>query len=375
MMAHFQAPVSYTANYCVGLNNVNSQTAASSGKPDPKAPPIGSHVPATQQVLGGAVRRQVLITPLTSTQLQGKQISQINQPTTGQATRIINKLLIKVFLKVAKKESKTYTLRDIDTTKISTVDQLKRVIKSQLQGEIHEHFNVGYLHGSNHVTIRTAHDVSDLWADVLKATSVMLWCDGLKTELTKPSTSQTRKHGVGSDNESGKEECLGNAPKKRKTAEKGREEKVEEIVSTLKQKHGKLYTQMQYRIWGEMVIGNLHSSVEEPPGTSMFMRAGGSTPKRTKSDEGVREALTFVADRISSLLSPSSSSSSTPGTPLRTSSSTGAAGSPAKLIDNRTKCYKQLAELNNLRSSGVLNESEYHTEKDSIMATLKCLQT
>ena len=76
-----------------------------------------------------------------------------------------------------------------------------------------------------------------------------------------------------------------------------------------------------------------------------------------KSDEGVREALTFVADRISSLLLPSSSSSSTPGTPLRTSSSTGAAGSPAKLIDNHTKCYKQLAELNNLRSSGVLNES------------------
>ena len=83
---------------------------------------------------------------------------------------------------------------------------------------------------------------------------MMLWCDGLKTELTKPSTSQTRKHGVGSDNESGEEECLGNGPKKRKTAEKGREEKVEEIVSTLKKKHGKLYTQMQYRIWGEMVI-------------------------------------------------------------------------------------------------------------------------
>ena len=72
------------------------------------------------------------------------------------------------------------------------------------------------------MTIRTAHDVTDLWADVLKATSVMLWCDGLKTELTKPSTSQKRKHGVGSDNESGEEEFLGNAPKKKKTAEKGR---------------------------------------------------------------------------------------------------------------------------------------------------------
>ena len=137
-------------------------------------------------------------------------------------------------------------------------------------------------------------------------------------------------------------------------------------MSTLKQKHEKLYTQMQYRIWGEMVVGNLHSSMEEPPVTSMFMRAGGATPKRTKSDEGVREALTF----ISSLLSPSSSS-----TASQTSSSAAGAASPAKLIDNRTKCYKQLAELNNLRSTGVLNEAEYHIEKDSILATLKCLQT
>lgn len=35
---------SYTANYCVGINNDNSQAAASSGKRDPKATPRGSHV-------------------------------------------------------------------------------------------------------------------------------------------------------------------------------------------------------------------------------------------------------------------------------------------------------------------------------------------
>lgn len=86
----------------------------------------------------------------------------------------------------------------------------------------------------------------------------------------------------------------------------------------------------------------------------MFTRAGGSIPKRTI--EGVLEALTFVADRIWRLVQVQSSK---PGTPLWTSSSTGA-GSPAELIG---KCYKQLAELNHLRSLGVLNESDYHMEE------------
>ena len=35
-------------------------------------------------------------------------------------------------------------------------------------------------------------------------------------------------------------------------------------------------------------------------------------------------------------------------------SSTSVVASPAKSIDNRSKCYKQLGDLNDLRSSGVL---------------------
>ena len=34
----------------------------------------------------------------------------------------------------------------------------------------------------------------------------------------------------------------------------------------------------------------------------------------------------------------------------------GTSGSPAKLIDNRGKCYKQLSELKTLFESGVLSE-------------------
>ncbi len=93
----------------------------------------------------------------------------------------------------------------------------------------------------------------------------------------------------------------------------------------------------------------------------MFARAGGGTPSR-KSNQGVAAALTGVANQLSGALSPvPTSNPSTLGT------------SPAKIIENRSKCYKQLSELNNLKTTGVLTEEEYQVEKDAVMTTLKTL--
>ena len=48
-------------------------------------------------------------------------------------------------------------------------------------------------------------------------------------------------------------------------------------------------------------------------------------------------------------------------------------GSPARVIDNRSKCYKQLGELRSLKDSGLLSEAEYTSERAAIMSTLKSL--
>ena len=48
---------------------------------------------------------------------------------------------------------------------------------------------------------------------------------------------------------------------------KKKEDKVSSIISDLKKRHGDSYTQMQYRIWGEMISGGLHSSTSDPPST------------------------------------------------------------------------------------------------------------
>lgn len=49
--------------------------------------------------------------------------------------------------------------------------------------------------------------------------------------------------------------------------------------------------------------------------------------------------------------------------------------SPAKVLENRSKLYKQLGELQNLQSMGVLNDDEYQTEKKPIMGLLHQLKT
>ena len=53
-----------------------------------------------------------------------------------------------------------------------------------------------------------------------------------------------------------------------------------------------------------------------------------------------------------------------------TSGSKASGDIPARIIDNRSKCYKQLGEL---KESGLLSEAEYTTERAAIMSTLKNL--
>ena len=49
--------------------------------------------------------------------------------------------------------------------------------------------------------------------------------------------------------------------------------------------------------------------------------------------------------------------------------------SPVRAIENRSKLYKQLNELSNLKSSGVLSDQEYLSEKQAIMTFLQDINT
>ena len=317
---------------------------------------IGSNV----TVASGSVRssnqpiRHVTVTPL----LTGRQAVYRDYE--------IEKILLKAVCKVngAKKSKnagpKTFTLRSIDGNQVCSSKDLKGVIRTQLEDDIVDSdFEVGVIQGSNVVSIRTRDDMIDVWKDVKKGVKVVLWCNGLRPSICKRKRSPQNE-----DSDSDEEREPITKAKRSKKAEE-REDKVHDILKQLKEKHGKSFLPMQLRIWSEMVAGEIHSSLDEPPSTSMFARAG-NTPVKKKDQSGSINALTEIATAIASAFSPSSTNQS----PIMS----GKGSSPAKLIEGRSKCYKQLSELNNLKINGVINEQEYHTEKEAIMEVLSTLK-
>ncbi len=114
-----------------------------------------------------------------------------------------------------------------------------------------------------------------------------------------------------------------------------REERVQGLMEELKEKHGATFTPMQYRIWCEMFVGGIYSSVDEPPSSSMFRKDGKGESSDKKKGEGstVAEALSQLP-----LLFPRHSHH------VRQTQR----AMPLQVIESRSKCYKQLSDLNNL---------------------------
>ena len=71
---------------------------------------------------------------------------------------------------------KTSTLRDVNVAQVVTCNQLKQVIKQQVDVDVIVIF-VQYYQATIAVTIRSPQEV---WNDVKKGVKVVLWCDGLK---------------------------------------------------------------------------------------------------------------------------------------------------------------------------------------------------
>ena len=244
----------------------------------------------------------------------------------------ISKVLIKACSKGNKKDSKTFSLRNINQCDVASVEMLKGAVRSQLQGEISQtgDFDVRYLQGSSVVSIRSREDLLEIWAGLQKGGNTILWCNGLRKASKRTQL----------DFSSGDEPEEASKSVKRKKKEEEKEDRVEETIKDLKKKNGEnTYTSMQYRIWAEMVIGGVHKSINSAPSSTMLFRAGGAKKRGEHSTSTV----------------------SSNGT------------SPAKVIDNRTKCYKQLSDLKHLFDSGIMPESVYIEEKTTIMAMLKKL--
>ena len=95
-----------------------------------------------------------------------------------------------------------------------------------------------------------------------------------------------------------------------------------------------------------MIYGCLHDGLDEPPTSSMLKGAGKSDSSNKIGEKfTMSEAFTHVAMVISSVLSPKATNQTM---------SSQVVLSPAKLIDSRSKCYKQLSELTHFKDTGIL---------------------
>ena len=71
-------------------------------------------------------------------------------------------------------------------------------MRDQLTEEVSQNkLDIGYLQGTNFVTVRNAEDLAEVWMNIKKGTNVILGCDGLKKNTVK--STRDRNWVVSSD--------------------------------------------------------------------------------------------------------------------------------------------------------------------------------
>ena len=199
--------------------------------------------------MGGQLLRQA-----TSTQPSIRLVSGTSQSGNGQCAVKLNVRAIN-----PAKKSKTYILRNIACHKISTPTGLKEEILAQFGSDLVSDkldFPVGYVKGGTKVWIRNESDVQDVWNFVRCGDNVSLWRHGVYVPSTSKKHHSSESSGDSDDSSTKK-------PKKKKRRKRvsvleAKNNRVEEVVTNLRQKHGTRYTTVQYRLWAEMVDVGTH---------------------------------------------------------------------------------------------------------------------
>ena len=195
-----------------------------------------------------------------------------------------------------------FTLRNIDIDKIVSHDNLMGEIQGQLRGDIvSSDFDVVYVCGNSVISIHNLDDLAEIWSDITeRRNKLVLWCDGVKTKDNSGGVTSSRPRQATDSESDEEEEAQAKSQKKKKKKSLAQEEKVQ---TTMKEKHGTVYTPMQLRIWSESILGGIHFGLEEAPTSLMFAKAG-KGPTKKKEQSSMSEALTQAALAISTAFSP-----------------------------------------------------------------------
>ena len=269
-------------------------------------------------------------------------------------------LQLKVFNPSNKKDFKMFTLRNIEKHEIDSPDKLKNVIFHQHgRGLNPKQMEIGYFRLSKEIWINNRLDRNDLWDVIDNREKVTLWC----VEAIPSDQAQKRSR---PDEDKGLE-----STKKQKKLSRMEERKAEaeKHEQTLLEKHSDKYTRFQYKLRAEMYAGGNHNSLEEPPSAAMFTRDG----KHSKKSQHESSALsTTVVDGMLTMMNTLCQTLTSKHTEKQPSISS--AFSPMKRAKLRGTYLKQLSELRDLHSGGVLNEEEYGEQRCDVVNLMRQLK-
>lgn len=166
---------------------------------------------------------------------------------------------VRVFNPDKKRDSIVYVLRDVSEAIVSTPQALMEELQKQLGPQLvptTRQFPVGYMKSATKVSIRTEADIADIWTCAKRGEQVVLWCDGVH-----PKAARLEMSGSESDSDDGgppKKKGRLQRKKRKLSAFEEKASRVEDIVGTLRARHGDRYTTIQYRLWAEMVDIGTH---------------------------------------------------------------------------------------------------------------------
>ena len=147
--------------------------------------------------------------------------------------------------------------------------ELKREIWKQFGSDLVSpelDFAVGYMKGNSKMSIISPVDIQDVWTSVDKGDSTNLWCEKVRVSKRKANDDS----GSNSDSDDGDGGTSVYKSKKKKRKKKKRKlsfmeeknDRIESIISSLREKHGDKFSMIQYRMWSELIDNGKHKQVQ-----------------------------------------------------------------------------------------------------------------
>ena len=270
---------------------------------------------------------------------------------------------LKVLNPTNKKQFTMFTLRNLTAEDINSPVSVKEAIFGQVGERVVSRkldFPVGFYHKSAKLWLNNEQDVQDAFATLKQSGKLTFWCMGLGKKRDRSGYDSDQ--GSDSELEDSGEQRPAKTKKRKVTTSEEKVSRVNEIKSQLRQKHGSRYSNVQYALWAEMMVGGTHESTDEPPPVPMF---GANRPRGRPSSGNPADALTEVAGKIASALSPDGS--------RQARTSVGNYSSPTKSVELRGKYIQQLKEMVNLHDIGALTDEEYEEQRSVVVSLMRKL--